>query len=173
MYYDVVVSGLYEQNWQYDPPLGQVRCSDPIGLRNRINLYSYAPNLIKWIDPLGLDYTTWQIHSPGYGDVVQKGLYFYAPGGVELSVRPDNKGGITFTNAIPNEAGSPKVTKAIALAKEHFEKDVRFRNDILNKANETVQSVLDHAKREIGSLRDLANGRSREFRDIATKRGKT
>ncbi|EHV4725922.1 TPA: hypothetical protein R5918_001832 [Salmonella enterica] len=53
------------------------------------------------------------------------------------------------------------------MAKEHFEKDVRFRNDILNKANEAVQSVLDHAKRETGSLRDLANGRSREFRDIA------
>lgn len=151
----------------YDPDIGKFISGDPIGLKGGINLYQYAPNPIRWIDPLGLDYTTWQIHSPGYGDVVQKGLHFYAPGGVELSVRPDNKGGITFTNAIPNEAGSPKVTKAIALAKEHFEKDVRFRNDILNKANEAVQSVLDHAKRETGSLRDLANGRSREFRDIA------
>lgn len=157
----------------YDPDCGRFTQPDPIGLRNRINLYSYAPNPIKWIDPLGLDYTTWQIHSLGYGDVVQKGLHFYTPGGVELSVRPDNKGGITFTNAIPNEAGSPKVTKVIALAKEHFEKDVRFRNDILNKANEAVQSVLEHEKIETGSLRDLANGRSREFRDIATKRGKT
>ncbi|EAV6561182.1 RHS repeat protein, partial [Salmonella enterica] len=151
----------------YAPECGRFVSQDPIGLRGGINLYQYAPNPIRWIDPLGLDYTTWQIHSPGYGDVVQKGLHFYAPGGVELSVRPDNKGGITFTNAIPNEAGSPKVTKAIALAKEHFEKDVRFRNDILNKENEAVQSVLDHAKRETGSLRDLANGRSREFRDIA------
>ncbi|EEI7588058.1 RHS repeat protein [Salmonella enterica] len=151
----------------YAPECGRFVSQDPIGLRGGLNLYQYAPNPIRWIDPLGLDYTTWQIHSPGYGDVVQKGLHFYAPGGVELSVRPDNKGGITFTNAIPNEAGSPKVTKAIALAKEHFEKDVRFRNDILNKANEAVQSVLDHAKRETGSLRDLANGRSREFRDIA------
>lgn len=131
-----------------------------------INLYAYGPNPLTYIDPLGLDYTTWQIHSPGYNDVVQKGLHFYAPGGVELSVRPDHKGGITFTNAIPNEAGSSRVAKAIDLAKARFESDVRFRNDILNKANEGVHSVLGHAKTETGSLRDLANGRSRELRDI-------
>ncbi|EGZ4337002.1 hypothetical protein AHV17_004388 [Salmonella enterica subsp. enterica serovar Texas] len=167
-YYDRE-SGLHYNLFRYyDPDVpGRFLSSDPIGLAGGINLYRYAPNALGWIDPLGLDYTTWQIHSPGYGDVVQKGLHFYAPGGVELSVRPDNKGGITFTNAIPNEAGSPKVTKAIALAKEHFEKDARFRNDILNKANEAVKSVLEHAKRETGTLRDLANGRSREFRDIA------
>lgn len=166
-YFDAETGLHYNTFRFYAPECGRFTQPDPIGLAGGLNLYQYAPNPIKWIDPLGLDYTTWQIHSPGYGDVVQKGLHFYAPGGVELSVRPDNKGGIIFKNAIPNEAGTPKVTKAIALAKEHFEKDVRFRNDILNKANEAVQSVLDHAKRETGSLRDLANGRSREFRDIA------
>lgn len=54
MYYDVVISGQYERNWQYDPLLGQVHCSDPIGLRGGLNLYAYAPNLLSWIDPLGL-----------------------------------------------------------------------------------------------------------------------
>ena len=115
---------------------------------------------IRW------SYGTWQIYSPGYNDIVQKGLHFYAPGGVELSIRPDHKDGITFTNAIPNERSSLKVTKAIILAKECFENDMNFRNDILNKANEGVRSVLAHAKTQQTDLRNLANGRSRELRDI-------
>jgi len=165
--------GLHYNTFRYyDPAGGCYTQMDPIGRAGGLNTYAYVPNALIYIDPLGLDYTTWQIHSPGYGDVVQKGLHFYAPGGIELSVRPDHKGGITFTNAIPNEAGSPKLAKAIASAKEHFEKDDRFRNDILNKANEGVQSVLEHAKKESGTLRELANGRSRELRDIARNVGR-
>jgi len=166
-------TGLHYNTFRYyDPAGGCYTQMDPIGRAGGLNTYAYVPNALIYIDPLGLDYTTWQIHSPGYGDVVQKGLHFYAPGGIELSVRPDHKGGITFTNAIPNEAGSPKLAKAIASAKEHFEKDDRFRNDILNKANEGVQSVLEHAKKESGTLRELANGRSRELRDIARNVGR-
>ncbi|MGF6439156.1 RHS repeat-associated core domain-containing protein [Kosakonia sp. 1610] len=145
-------TGLHYNTFRYyDPAGGCYTQMDPIGRAGGLNTYAYVPNALIYIDPLGLDYTTWQIHSPGYGDIVQKGLHFYAPGGIELSVRPDHKGGITFTNAIPNEAGSPKLAKAIASAKEHFEKDDRFRNDILNKANEGVQSVLEHAKKESGT----------------------
>ncbi|GMB63922.1 hypothetical protein [Pectobacterium parmentieri] len=132
-----------------------------------INLYQYAPNPLGWVDPLGLDYSVWQIHSPGYNDIVQKGLHFYAPGNVELSVRPDHKGGITFKNAIPNQAGNDKVERAIIEAKKKFETDARFRNDIIRKSDDGVKSVLEHAKRESGSLRDLANGRSRELKDIS------
>ena len=160
-------TGLHYNTFRYyDPDTGRFTQPDPIGLAGGLNLYQYAPNAFMWIDPWGWSYSTWQIHSPGYDDIVQKGLHFYAPGGVELSVRPDHKGGITFTNAIPNEKGSLKVTKAIALAKERFENDMKFRNDILNKANEGVRSVLAHAKTETGTLRNLANGRSRELRDI-------
>ncbi|WP_339096605.1 hypothetical protein V6917_12905 [Pectobacterium brasiliense] len=124
------------------------------------------------MDPLGLDYSVWQIHSPGYNDIVQKGLHFYSPGNVELSVRPDHKGGITFKNAMPNQtkpnqAGNDKVERAIIEAKKKFETDARFRNDIVSKSDDGIKSVLEHAKRESGSLRDLANGRSSELKDIS------
>ena len=166
-------TGLYYTTFRYyDPRAGRFATQDPIGLAGGWNLYQYAPNPTGWVDPLGLDYTVWQIHSPGYDDIIQKGLHFYAPGGVELSVRPNNKGGITFTNSIPNEKGNIKVDKAIVLAKKHFEENAKFRNDILNKASEGVKSVLNLAKNEKGSLRNLANGRSRELRDIAHNVGR-
>ncbi|ECA6122966.1 type IV secretion protein Rhs, partial [Salmonella enterica subsp. enterica serovar Redlands] len=38
----------------YDPDIGKFISGDPIGLRGGINLYSYAPNPLSYIDPLGL-----------------------------------------------------------------------------------------------------------------------
>ncbi|EEP7473796.1 RHS repeat protein, partial [Salmonella enterica] len=38
----------------YAPECGRFVSQDPIGLAGGINLYSYAPNPIKWMDPLGL-----------------------------------------------------------------------------------------------------------------------
>lgn len=54
MNYDMVSLGRYEQNWQYDPPIGWVYYPDPIGLAGGINNYAYVPNPLKYIDPLGL-----------------------------------------------------------------------------------------------------------------------
>ncbi|MDY4349138.1 hypothetical protein [Pectobacterium brasiliense] len=67
----------------------------------------------------------------------------------------------------PNQAGNDKVERAIIEAKKKFETDARFRNDIVSKSDDGIKSVLEHAKRESGSLRDLANGRSRELKDIS------
>ncbi len=38
----------------YDPDIGRFISQDPIGLRGGLNLYGYAPNPLRWIDPLGL-----------------------------------------------------------------------------------------------------------------------
>ena len=38
----------------YDPDCGRFTQPDPIGLAGGINLYTYAPNPLNWIDPLGL-----------------------------------------------------------------------------------------------------------------------
>ncbi|EGK3402808.1 RHS repeat-associated core domain-containing protein [Salmonella enterica] len=44
----------YNQFRYYDCDTGQYLCADPIGLTGGINNYSYVPNSLKYIDPLGL-----------------------------------------------------------------------------------------------------------------------
>ena len=38
----------------YDPDIGRFTCQDPIGLAGGLNIYQYAPNANRWIDPFGL-----------------------------------------------------------------------------------------------------------------------
>ena len=38
----------------YDPAVGRFTTQDPIGLMGGENLYRYAPNALRWIDPWGL-----------------------------------------------------------------------------------------------------------------------
>ena len=37
----------------YDPDMGRFICPDPIGLQGGLNLGSYSPNPLSWIDPWG------------------------------------------------------------------------------------------------------------------------
>ncbi|MEI7070089.1 RHS repeat-associated core domain-containing protein, partial [Pectobacterium parmentieri] len=48
----------------YDPTVGRFTTQDPIGLRGGLNLYSYAPNPLGWIDPLGLTGTPLEKGAP-------------------------------------------------------------------------------------------------------------
>ncbi|HDS1235307.1 TPA: RHS domain-containing protein [Pluralibacter gergoviae] len=48
-------SGLHYNLFRYyDPEVGRFTVQDPIGLEGGLNFYSYAPNPLGWIDPLGL-----------------------------------------------------------------------------------------------------------------------
>ena len=48
-------TGLHYNTFRYyDPDVGRFICPDPIGLNGGINLGSYSPNPIAWIDPWGL-----------------------------------------------------------------------------------------------------------------------
>ncbi|EBA0748639.1 RHS repeat protein, partial [Salmonella enterica subsp. enterica] len=48
-------TGLHYNLFRYfDPESGRFTQQDPIGLNGGINLYSYGPNPLNWIDPLGL-----------------------------------------------------------------------------------------------------------------------
>ncbi|WP_177313896.1 RHS repeat-associated core domain-containing protein, partial [Burkholderia ubonensis] len=48
-------TGLHYNRYRYyDPASGRFVSKDPIGLAGGLNAYQYAPNPVKWIDPLGL-----------------------------------------------------------------------------------------------------------------------
>jgi len=48
-------TGLHYNRYRYyDPHSGRLISRDPAGLLGGFNLYSYAPNPIRWVDPLGL-----------------------------------------------------------------------------------------------------------------------
>jgi RHS repeat-associated protein len=163
-------TGLALNGWRYyDSSLGQYISKDPLGIEGGLALYAYVHDPLTWIDPLGLSeggYEYWQIHSPGYPDVVQKGLHFYTPQGVELSVRPDHQGGITFARALGGGARNPRLQAAVAAAKNRFGKVPGFSADILAKARHGISATIEHSRNLPGSLREKAIGRSREMREI-------
>ena len=56
-YFDQETGLHYNRFRYYDPDVGRFVSQDPIGLLGGINVYRYAPNPIRWIDPSGL--TCW------------------------------------------------------------------------------------------------------------------
>ncbi|HIH2750052.1 TPA: RHS repeat-associated core domain-containing protein, partial [Burkholderia lata] len=65
-------TGLHYNTFRfYDPDVGRFINQDPIGLLGGDNLYQYAPNPVRWLDPWGLavgdygqmpSYRGWQLH---------------------------------------------------------------------------------------------------------------
>ncbi|EBR0224143.1 type IV secretion protein Rhs [Salmonella enterica subsp. enterica serovar Monschaui] len=53
-YFDEETGLHYNLFRYYAPECGRFISQDPIGLKGGLNLYAYAPNPIRWIDPLGL-----------------------------------------------------------------------------------------------------------------------
>lgn len=54
-YFDAATGLCYNRFRYYEPLVGRFVSPDPIGLLGGENLYRYAPNVLSWIDPLGLD----------------------------------------------------------------------------------------------------------------------
>ncbi|WP_346770499.1 RHS repeat-associated core domain-containing protein [Pseudomonas sp. 273] len=52
-YFDAETGLHYNTFRYYDPAVGRFVGQDPIGLLGGQNLYSYSPNTLGWIDPLG------------------------------------------------------------------------------------------------------------------------
>jgi RHS repeat-associated protein len=54
--YDDGNTGLYYNTFRYyDADAGRFSSEDPISLKGGVNLYQYAPNPVRWADPLGLE----------------------------------------------------------------------------------------------------------------------
>jgi RHS repeat-associated protein len=52
--YEDVETGLYYNTFRYyDPDIGRFISEDPIGLGGGLNLYQFAPNADRWVDPWG------------------------------------------------------------------------------------------------------------------------
>jgi len=56
-YYDTETGLHYNRFRYYDPDVGMFTTRDPIGLMGGYNVFRYAPNPTKFIDPFGLDYS--------------------------------------------------------------------------------------------------------------------
>jgi len=44
----------YNRHRYYDPQIGRFISKDPIGFAGGLNVYQYADNPVRWVDPLGL-----------------------------------------------------------------------------------------------------------------------
>ncbi|WP_338872418.1 DUF6531 domain-containing protein [Myxococcus stipitatus] len=167
--YEDAETGLYYNRFRYyDPSAGRYISRDPIGLAGGLDLYGYPKDPLTFIDPFGLSeggYKTWQVHSPAYPDFATKGLHFYAPESVELSIKTDHKGGIFFRSPFSKKYSPQQVEKAIAAASNRFTNTPEWRQHILQNAlNATDKSLLAGFT---GEDRHLARGKVIESHFIA------
>ncbi|WP_420902912.1 RHS repeat-associated core domain-containing protein [Streptococcus infantis] len=53
----------------YEPNAGRFVNQDPIGLEGGFNFYRFAPNVQRWIDPLGLAKNRWAAYYSLHGNI--------------------------------------------------------------------------------------------------------
>ncbi|MGE8391204.1 MAG: RHS repeat-associated core domain-containing protein [Pseudomonas sp.] len=70
-------TGLHYNTFRfYDPDIGRFTQPDPIGLLGGSNLYQYAQNPVRWIDPLGLETTLYRSMSlDEYSSLMKTGTW--------------------------------------------------------------------------------------------------
>ena len=87
-------SGLhYNRHRYYDPITGIFISQDPIGLLGGLNPYQFAPNVLMWVDPLGL--AGWEINGDRTTEILQGGPFnekYYKDGKTGLWWSKDTAG---------------------------------------------------------------------------------
>lgn len=148
-------TGLYYNGYRYyDPERGEYISPDALGLTAGLNQWAYVVNVLQQTDPLGLMPGLWDIHSPSQPDIMTKGLHFYAPGQVELGIRPAGET-VTFVQLFSGDDPT-RVARAITAANERFATNPAWRAEIgdqAGKAKTTLAGMFDSNPRLRESIR--------------------
>ncbi len=105
-YFDEETGLHYNLFRYYAPECGRFISQDPIGLRGGLNLYAYAPNPLKYIDPLGLTtcHGTTAQGNPHYSGTDKPLTTGATPNSIYTHIDP--KTGKAVQNAIYDSNGS-------------------------------------------------------------------
>ncbi|WP_332875295.1 RHS repeat-associated core domain-containing protein [Pseudomonas sp. MF7453] len=163
-------TGLHYNTFRFfDPDVGRFTQPDPIGLEGGINLYTYAPNPLRHIDPLGwaeipLDkpgYTTYGLYNPG-----EKNPYYVGHTGQTMKDRLGEhiyKNRATNGTTIKSLSGNPgsltySQSKGYEQAfREHYKTKTGFPGNVIepvdkNRTDPRAASHLRHYNEMKGRL---------------------
>ncbi|WP_437553198.1 DUF6531 domain-containing protein [Sorangium sp. So ce367] len=135
-------TGLCSTRFRYfEPACGRWLSPDPINIHGGLNLMAFGGAPTETVDPLGLAYDPWQPHSPGTQDWNDgKGTHFYTNNpGVELGVRTDGRGNVTFERVTGTERRPGPVQTEINTARERLRTDAGWRWQLLRNLSEGIQ----------------------------------
>ncbi|EJT9341406.1 RHS domain-containing protein, partial [Salmonella enterica] len=116
----------------YAPECGRFVSQDPIGLNGGINLYSYAPNPLSWIDPLGLDVSRVYHYTSkdGYNGIMGSGTIKTSdPGARGKGAIQGKPEGVYVTTLSPEELNSSGLRGKMGLTKEKSTHFISFEID--------------------------------------------
>jgi RHS repeat-associated protein len=151
-YYDPEIELAYNRFRFFHPASCRFISQDPLRLGAGENLYEYAPNVWRWIDPFGL---ACDIHGVA-PDYATKGVHMSASNDIELSAVPGMDASIIFKPVFSGEPPSA-VTAAIREAEEDLAEDPRFRAKLLDIAEKaTTYLAQNGAAPKSGETRFLA-----------------
>ena len=131
--YEDTETGLYYNRFRYyDPEVGSYISQDPAGLDGGYEPYTFVRDTNSRTDVLGLAEGgfVYGLH-PAANDVAQKGVHFGSnavyPNGnkVEVSLRPNNTGGITLKPSHPGQVKTAKDMRAFEQGAAEVEQALR------------------------------------------------
>ena len=136
-------TGLHYNTFRYyDPDIGRFISPDPIGLNGGSNLYQYAPNPVRWVDPLG-----W-VHENATGYNVY-GLYDVDPTTGKVADKPYYVG---ITDDLSRRAGEHKDSGRLSKDPSVGKMVPLDKNVTYGQARGYEQAYIDHYGTKTGKV---------------------
>ncbi|EOT1319592.1 RHS repeat-associated core domain-containing protein [Escherichia coli] len=167
-YYDEETGLHYNLFRYYAPECGRFISQDPISIRGGLNLYRYAPNPLRWIDPLGLD---WNYHlTDSDGKVYYHGRASDNASMEDVARRHSNTTGAdkarfgeTDTMTRITEPGTPKLTaqgvEGIAIGDNTIGRRADNGNRVRGNNIRGVNPNATNATEKLNAGKEFLNGR--------------